>query len=393
MAASAVEAFGAYLRQLRERRDLSLDDVASLSSSFPDPIGKAYLSRCENGKLKIAFSKTIALSRIYEVPPEVLAERMRLDLEIDRLGAPDTTGMSFREMYKASVKASHEGRHWDAYAIARDLGSLRNDVVVIDRVETAEQQQMACRLRVASVGLSLDACEFSEFELNAIPRDGLSPYYAAVLYDRLSVHERRAKRHRSAIELADKSIGIARTASFDKLLGPFFENRAMTYSAMGDSESAISSQQLAIEHYDASTPAVDRIQAYARLGTIYIGAKRLKAAKKILNSALKSAVNERLRRSQAQCLCLRGDVEWEMNNHERARSDWQSAANLLRGTNELRLKFVASTRLYRAAVEASDDVAVRNLRRRLARWRAAIPAGLPELDEYHELESDQSVLH
>ena len=78
MAESSAVAFGRYLRTLRERRGLSLDDVDSLSKAFPDSIGKANLSRCENGRQRLAFSKMIALSRIYEVPSEVLVERMEL---------------------------------------------------------------------------------------------------------------------------------------------------------------------------------------------------------------------------------------------------------------------------------------------------------------------------
>ena len=38
-------AFGLYLRTLRLRCGLSLDDVCSLSQTFADPINKGYLSR------------------------------------------------------------------------------------------------------------------------------------------------------------------------------------------------------------------------------------------------------------------------------------------------------------------------------------------------------------
>jgi tetratricopeptide (TPR) repeat protein len=392
VAATAVEAFGAYLRQLRERRGLSLDDVASLSSSFPDPIGKAYLSRCENGKLKIAFSKTIALSRVYEVPPEVLAERMRLDLEVDRLGAPDTTGMDFRAMYKASVRASHEGRHWDAYALARDLRAVSVGSPSIDHVETVEQQELACRLRLSSITLSLDFQSFSRFELDSIPASKVSLYYLAVLHDRRSVHERQAQRHDDALELGDRAIEIATSQGFKKLLGPFYENRAMTLSAMSDYTAAIESQQQAIACYDDSTATVDKIQAYARLGTIYIGARRLRAARSVLDVALRLAREENLRRSQAQCLCLRGDVEWELKREDKAQSDWQKAADLLRGTSELRLKFIANTRLFRVAMCRKDEATLRRLRRRLSRWKAAVPSTLPELQELSQLEVESRPL-
>ena len=75
MAESSTKAFGRYLKTLRERRGLSLDDVTSLSQTFPEKINKGYLSRCENGHQKLAFAKVIALSRIYEVPADVLVEK------------------------------------------------------------------------------------------------------------------------------------------------------------------------------------------------------------------------------------------------------------------------------------------------------------------------------
>ena len=97
MAEESIKAFGRYLKALRERRAISLDEVASLSQTFPEKINKGYLSRCENGRQKLGFSKVIALSRIYEVPADVLVERMELDLELDRVGGPVTEGMSFSQ--------------------------------------------------------------------------------------------------------------------------------------------------------------------------------------------------------------------------------------------------------------------------------------------------------
>ena len=75
LAESCSTAFGRYLKALRERRGLSLDDVHSLSQTFPDKIQKAHLSKCENGRSRLAVSKLIPLSRIYEVPSDAIAER------------------------------------------------------------------------------------------------------------------------------------------------------------------------------------------------------------------------------------------------------------------------------------------------------------------------------
>ncbi len=101
MAENCAVAFGRYLRMLRERRGLSLDDVATMSRSLADPVDKSYLSRCENGRHGIGFSKAITLSRIYGVPTEVLAERLELDTELDRIGGPDTSGLTPRRAAEA----------------------------------------------------------------------------------------------------------------------------------------------------------------------------------------------------------------------------------------------------------------------------------------------------
>ena len=108
MAENCTKAFGRYLKTLRERRGLSLDAVHSLSQTFPDVINKGYLSRCENGHQKLAFAKVIALSRIYEVPADVLVDRMELDMELDRVGGPETEGKTFKELAKAGSTALHQ---------------------------------------------------------------------------------------------------------------------------------------------------------------------------------------------------------------------------------------------------------------------------------------------
>src|SRR5215831_7525585 len=99
MAEKALVAFGRYLKLLRERRGLSLDDVATLTKAYPEPVNKGYLSRAERGLSHIAFSKIVALGRAYGVPMDVFGEKLALDLEVDRMkDAPKTEGASFIDL-------------------------------------------------------------------------------------------------------------------------------------------------------------------------------------------------------------------------------------------------------------------------------------------------------
>ena len=61
MAAPCNVAFGRYLKSLRERRGLSLEQVYARSQSFPEALMKGYLSRVENGHQKLALPKLIPI--------------------------------------------------------------------------------------------------------------------------------------------------------------------------------------------------------------------------------------------------------------------------------------------------------------------------------------------
>ncbi|MCZ6805435.1 MAG: helix-turn-helix transcriptional regulator, partial [Deltaproteobacteria bacterium] len=74
-------AFGLYLRTLRERKGLSLHDVASLSQAFVETVNKGYLSRCENGHQRLAMSKVIPLSRIYKVSAETMLGQIECEMK------------------------------------------------------------------------------------------------------------------------------------------------------------------------------------------------------------------------------------------------------------------------------------------------------------------------
>ena len=114
-------AFGRFLRQLRERRGMSLAKVCELSRSTAEPFDKGTLSRLERGQQSPSIFRLGPLSRIYEISADALLERMELDREVDRLGGPDTAGKSYAELHREGAESVvRANRKWDAYAYFRD---------------------------------------------------------------------------------------------------------------------------------------------------------------------------------------------------------------------------------------------------------------------------------
>ena len=73
--------FGMYLRQIREKRGLSLAAVERMSTGLPERVTKSHLSRIENGLSTASFAQIYTLSMIYRVSVSSLANRFKLCLK------------------------------------------------------------------------------------------------------------------------------------------------------------------------------------------------------------------------------------------------------------------------------------------------------------------------
>jgi transcriptional regulator with XRE-family HTH domain len=118
--------FGAYLKQVRESRRLSLDAVEEASAIYPEPLTKSHLSRIENGRATPSFTRLFALGQIYGVPVSAMAERFesefRRDLvPVELLERP--RGEALREADKLRIS----GRFVEAFALYSALLDRREE--------------------------------------------------------------------------------------------------------------------------------------------------------------------------------------------------------------------------------------------------------------------------
>ncbi|MBP7149175.1 MAG: helix-turn-helix transcriptional regulator [Acidobacteria bacterium] len=102
--------FGHYLRALREARRLTLEDVERLTLEEPEPVTRSLLSRLENGRARISTLKLMALSRLYRVRLGLLAERLELDHELERLEHEKVESWPPDELLAQAAQAGGSGQ-------------------------------------------------------------------------------------------------------------------------------------------------------------------------------------------------------------------------------------------------------------------------------------------
>lgn len=385
MATSSTLAFGQYLRTLRERRGLSLDDVATLSRTFADPVEKGYLSRCENGHQSLALSKMIALSRIYDVAAEVLVERLELDLEVDKLGVPDTCGCSFKELTDLGVAAIRKGTKWEAYAYFRDAVPLSNGPLITGFRDAVEQSLCACmNLSTGAAALNRNALALAELAYIQTV-NGLSAEYEPLLHDKLSRLHRAKGDLTSALEAADRAVALAESQVGVRYLGYALANRARLAGETADLEGSLRYYQRAFEAYASSGRDSEKATALLCIGDVYIRMRRYSAAKRALAAAQEIAAPLNQQRTLAHIQLTLGDLAAMNSLQDRAASHWRNGLRIAHDLRDHELKFRAEFRLYKKAVADQDGQVAEPLARRLRKLSPWVSPEIEELKEFRTL--------
>ncbi len=386
MAESCAVAFGRYLRMLRERRGLSLDDVAAMSRSLADPVDKSYLSRCENGRYGIGFSKSITLSRIYGVPTEVLAERMELDTELDRIGGPDTAGLSHAELQKRGVAAIGRGLGWDAYAYFRDSVHLARDAPLSPSYRDGTDQHLNAGMNVSTAAGRLGRTNFSLHELEHIREAGeLGPNQEPLLLDLLSRGYRVLGDPEKALALADEAVTKADAGSSPSARGYAYSNRALLALDSRDFRRAIALYQVAFKAHQEAGHANECARALLNIANAYNEMGRVNSARRALESSERLARSAGDQRVRALNRLLLGEIELAENHPALAGKLWRESFDLARSVNDKILQFKAEFRLYRQAHRQGDEETVKALGRRLLRLVAWLPSDIEEVAQFKAL--------
>ncbi|MBZ5639873.1 MAG: helix-turn-helix domain-containing protein [Acidobacteriia bacterium] len=386
MAESCTVAFGRYLRMLRERRGLSLEDVATMSRSLADPVDKSYLSRCENGRYGIGFSKSITLSRIYGVPNEVLAERMELDTELDRIGGPDTAGLSYAEMQKRAVAAMGRGLGWEAYAYFRDALPLARQAPLSESFRDATEQLLIGCMNVSSVAAILGRFRYSVHELEYISEThSVSAKHAPALLDLLSARYRALQQFDKARDLARQAVFEAERDGTTSYLGFVYSNSARLACDEGQLAQGLKLYQQAFKAHKKVGQSEECARALLNIASTYFDQSRYRAARLAAVAAERIAAPLGMDRIRALLRILLGEIAEAENHSSLAVERWLEAADIARKVRDKILQFKAGFPLFRHLLAKGDETTARALERRLLRLSAWVPDNLEELTSFRQL--------
>ena len=386
MAESCTKAFGRYLRTLRERRGLSLYDVCSLSQTFPDPVNKGYLSRVENGHQKLAFSKMIPLSRIYEVAPAVLVERMELDMELDGSESPDTQDISYAELTTAGRDALNQGFHLKAYGFLRDA-VLRAAADPVGTLFRDRSEQVANSfMNVATAARTLGRFRFALHEylvLDAARDFGAS--FHSVLLERISGCHRHLGDLKRAENYADNAISEAISTGDKTFLGYVYGNRARIALEKSDHERAASLYEKAHRAFRDSGDRVACVQSLNNLSQCFFNMKRYRAARRAVETSEKISRENDYHRCLALSLILLGEINDVDGRSVSASKNYREAVAIAKTLGDRTLRFKAEFALYQIAIKKDNKPAARAIYRRLHKLSPNIVSDTEELRAFRRV--------
>jgi len=388
MADRMLVAFGKYLKLLRDRRKMSLSDVVTLTKSYPEPVGKGYLSRVERGLARVGFSKMVALSRAYEVSLDALGEKLSLDLEVDELkNPPNTAGKTFGELTAEGTAFSQRGLRWHFYAAIRDALPRAALDPLQGEYRTVREQVTRATLShgIAARSTGRYRLALVEFDFVMTHKDALNGETLPVVFQQCAV----AKQHLGAIaeanELADTAIELAGKAPQKRHLGDALDTRAYLANQSGDQASAIAVYQEAFAAYKAVGRRVDCARTMNNLSQAYFEVGRFNAARRALGAAERLASQLNADAVRARSRVLLGEIEAIEGNPKRASALWHEAIEIARRTRDTVVHFKAEFQLFKLSIEQGNLTAANALGRRLNRMTPWISRSEPEVASFLRL--------
>jgi tetratricopeptide (TPR) repeat protein len=387
MAEKALVAFGRYLKLLRERRGFSLDDVATLTKAYPEPVNKGYLSRAERGLSHIAFSKIVALGRAYEIPIDVFGEKLSLDLEVDQLkDAPDTEGKIFGELLGEGTRLTDRGLRLQGYAVMRDAVHRAGVDPVVPNYANRMEQVAAAGLTFGIASGALGRFQLARWEIRSSEElNALRAEFMPTASIQLSNIHRRLGDLVTARHYADRAVARAEESPSQRFLADAWMTRGLVANAEDQFDVAIEFYKRAYAGFRDSRKQPEAARAMANLASAYVNANRLGAARRAVDVAFRLATQTGSDGTRARMRILLGEIESLGGQKERAVPLWLEALEIAKRSHDRVAAFKAEFQLFKHALDEGHTTAANSFGRRLNRLWPWIQPGEDEVGQFRQL--------
>jgi transcriptional regulator with XRE-family HTH domain len=384
VAETSALALGRYLRELRERRGLSLARVCEITRNSPDPMDKGTLSRFERGQQSPSIFRLGPLSRIYEISADALLERMELDREVDRLGGPETDGKSYEQLHKAAGESVvQSNRKWEAYAYFRDALPL-----------ASPDKKSVARINLVTAIRSLGKNALALHELRELDASGnLDARQRALVHERMSNCCRCLGEMKRAEEYADSAAAQAEALGDTRTLAYAFCTRA---SAAIDQEQwtsgydyvmkALAAHRKGVEQQSLVLPSPSfEAQALLMLAECSLNLRNIARARRLTAAAKRISEEHDMPLGLAYSEILLGWIDESDGRVEQALARWRNATAIAARIDYPRIAFTAEVEIFRHATQAGEVARARASRRRLERLVPWIPRYIPAYRKFGQL--------
>jgi transcriptional regulator with XRE-family HTH domain len=377
------EAFGAYLRKLREGRRLSLDAVEELSSGFPEKVTKSHLSRIENGLALPTFPRLMAMSHIYGVPIASMAERYEMELR-KGLGQAQL-GTDTDEAILLKVRDFRlTGRYGDALVLLSALLDERHGGLHASQGGDTSETSLNLRLQVASCLIQLGrfevAKEISEVALSA---RHLPQALRLIAIEQMAVCCYRLGRFTVALMALDQIDQELRAGEApDGTTADILTVRGNVLLAMGDADKAFPYFERARGLYRRIPNEFSACKAGILMAEALIESDRLTDAESLLFSEGAVAEKHGFDRLKAQAtshLCL---IAYRRKDFDSAEGHAIRSNTLARAIDYMLLVFRNSYYLWEIARARKDNAAMKLNERALRTYLGRLESHLPEADSF-----------
>jgi len=378
------EAFGAYLKKLREGRRLSLDAVEELSTGFPEKVTKSHLSRIENGLALPTFPRLMAMSHIYGTPIASMAERYEIELRRE-MKPIDVGGKSLEDVLKDAESYVYSGDFNDALLLIWALLDRHQSAIASATADDVDRlAALDLRLRAAICLIKLGRCESAKAMCEDVLGTADIPermrLRALFLYASASHRLQRYTVALLALDECDRC--SSKLGASDRLRADVLSLRGVIQEMTGRPADALQAYERARQAYADIGEEYERLNMEAGIGSALMESGRPKEARAALEGVLRRIEHGHHERLRAVTLSNLAVLSYRAGALDEAEGFAIKSNLIARPREYAAILFRNCFYLWQIAKSRGDVAAVKLNERTLMTVLGRIEEFLPEMAEF-----------